>query len=531
MKKFFALLKVSVKSMLLSSSNMGRKNRKKAATGVGVVLLIAGLGLYMSGLYSSMLMQVLAPLQMEVLVFVFMGMGALVGGMLFTAFAAKGVVFGGKDNDLLLSMPVSTTALMASRVTAIYLENLVFSFFILVPAGVVCAVMTQSGAGHHPLFWVRLLLAVLALPLLDTALSVLMGALVAFVSAKLAKGGVIGQNIVMALYLAAVLWFAFNLNGMIEGLAANAAGVKESLSWAAPMLWMADGILGDWTALVLFVLCCAVPFALMVLGLGRVYRKAVTAFAARSARNDYKLSAQSASGQKKALLGMELRRLFGIPMYFWNSCMGLIMLVGMGVAALILRDDLGKMLAMMGGGMPVMPLAALMMGFCLSMVVIAAPSVSLEGKYLWVLREAPVGERALLGLKTGFELMFSAPCTVIAGVCLTIALELSPLEGAVLLLAALLFCAAHAVFGMFIGLAFPKLDAVNETVVVKQSLAVVLGMFVPMAALGLCALLYWLGSMASPVLAMALPLALLAAFTAACGLLLMKKGPGMLRAL
>mgnify|MGYP007025243663 CR=1 FL=1 len=120
MKKFLALLKVSVKSMLLSSSNMGRKNRKKAATGVGVVLLIAGLGLYMSGLYSSMLMQVLAPvssngrastasrsrtqnsgwlmqvlapLQMEVLVFVFMGMGALVGGMLFTAFAAKGVVF------------------------------------------------------------------------------------------------------------------------------------------------------------------------------------------------------------------------------------------------------------------------------------------------------------------------------------------------------------------------------------------------------------------------------------------------------
>ena len=525
MRKFFALLKVSVKSMLLSSSNMGRKNRKKAATGVGVAVLIAFLGLYMSGMYSSLLMSVLAPVHMESLVFIFMGIAALVGGMIFTAFAAKGVVFGGKDNDLLLSMPVSTTALMASRVTAIYLENLLFSFFILGPAGAVCAFMTESGVGHSALFWVRLLIAVLALPLLDTALSVLMGALVAFVSAKLAKGGVIGQNIVMALYLAAVLWFAFNLNGMIEGLAANAAGVKESLSWAAPMLWMADGILGDWTALVLFVLCCAVPFALMVLGLGRVYRKAVTAFAARSARNDYKLSAQSASGQKKALLGMELRRLFGIPMYFWNSCMGLIMLVGMGVAALILRDDLGKMLAMMGGGMPVMPLAALMMGFCLSMVVIAAPSVSLEGKYLWVLREAPVGERALLGLKTG------APCAAIAGACLTVALELSPLEGAVLLLAALLFCAAHAVFGMFIGLAFPKLDAVNETVVVKQSLAVVLGMFVPMGLLGLCALLYWLGGMVNGALAMALPLAALAAFMGACALILGKRGPAMLRSL
>ena len=530
MKKFLTLLKVSVKSMLLSSSNMGRKNRKKAATGLGVVLLIAGLGLYMSGLYSSMLMQVLAPLHMEVLVFVFMGMGALVGGMLFTAFAAKGVVFSGKDNDLLLSMPVSTTALMASRVTAIYLENLVFSFFILAPAGVVCAIMTQSGVGHDPLLWVRLLLAVLALPLLDTALSVLMGALVAFVSAKLAKGGVIGQNIVMALYMAAVLWFAFNLNGMIEGLAANAMGVKESLSWAAPLLWMADGIIGDWAALLLFALCCAVPFALMVLGLGRVYRKAVTAFAARSTRNDYKLSAQSASGQKKALLGMELRRLFGIPMYFWNSCIGLMMLVAMGVAALVMRNDLRMYLGMLEG-FPLMPMAALAMGLCLSMVVIAAPSVSLEGKYLWILREAPVGERTLLGLKTGFELMFSIPCTVIAGVCLTIALELSPLEGAVLLLTALLFCAAHAAFGMLVGLAFPKLDAVNETVVVKQSLAVILGMFVPMAALGVCALLYWLGGMLVEWAALALPVAVLAVLAAVCTVMLAKRGPAMLRAL
>ena len=342
MKKFFALLKVSVQSMLLSSTNSQGRGKKKAATGLGAMVIIAFLGLYLSGFYSYALMDALAPSHMEILVFIFMAIAALVGGLLFTTFAVKGVVFGGKDNDLLLSMPVSTTALMASRVTAIYLENLVFSFFILVPAGVVCAVMTQSGAGHSPLFWVRLLLAVLALPLLDTALSVLMGALVAFVSAKLAKGGVIGQNIVMALYLAAVLWFAFNLNGMIEGLAANAAGVKESLSWAAPMLWMADGILGDWTALVLFVLCCAVPFALMVLGLGRVYRQAVTAFQARAARNDYKLSAQAASGQKKALLAKEAKRFFGTPMYFWNSGLGLMMLLAAGVAALASGDYLER---------------------------------------------------------------------------------------------------------------------------------------------------------------------------------------------
>ena len=148
MKKFFALLKVSVKSMLLSSTNSQGSSRKKAATGVGAMLLIAFLGLYLSGFYSSMLMHALAPVHMEVLVFIFMGMGALVGGLLFTTFAVKGVVFGGRDNDLLLSMPVNSTMLMASRVAAIYLENLLFSLFVLAPAGAVCAFMTQSGVGH-----------------------------------------------------------------------------------------------------------------------------------------------------------------------------------------------------------------------------------------------------------------------------------------------------------------------------------------------------------------------------------------------
>lgn len=530
MKKFFALLKVSVKSMLLSSTSSQRSSRKKAATGVGAMVLIAFLALYMSGLYSSLLMSVLAPIHMEVLVFIFMGMGALVGGLLFTTFAVKGVVFGGRDNDLLLSMPVGSTMLMASRVTAIYLENLLFSLFVLGPAGAVCAFMTQSGVGRSLLFWVRIIVAVLALPLLDTALSVLFGALVAFLSARVSKGA-LGQNIVMAVYLAAVFWFAFNLNGMIEGLAANAAGVKESLSWAAPMLWMADGIMGDWGRLLAFAACCVIPFALVVFGLGKVYRQAVTAFAARSARNDYKLSAQAASGQKKALLAKEAKRFFGTPMYFWNSGLGLIMLVAAGVAALVMRDALRQQIGMFGGALPVMPLAALVMGFCLCTCLITAPAISLEGKYLWILREAPLEESALLWIKVGFQLLLSLPCTVIGGVCIAIAVELPLWQGAVLVASMLIFAVGQAVFGMLAGLAFPKLDAVNETVVMKQSLAVFLGMLVPMAVLGLCGLLYWLGGRLAAWAALALPLALLAALTAVCVLILVKRGPAMLRAL
>lgn len=483
MKTFLVLLKVSTRSMLLSSTNSRGRSKKKAATGLGAIFIIAFLGLYLSGLYSSMLMDALAPSHMEVLVFIFMGMAALAGGVLFTTFAVKGVVFGGKDNDLLLSMPVSSTLLMTSRVFAIYLENLLFTFFVLVPAGAVCTLMTQSGVGRDLLFWVRLIIAVLALPMLDTALSVLLGALVAFLSAKVSRGA-LGQNIVMGLFLIIVFYFSFNLNGMISGLAANAAGVRSSLSWAAPILWMGEGIMGDWGRLLAFAACCIISFILVILGLGRVYCQAVTAFTARATRNNYKLSSQSASSQWKALLKKEAQRFFGTPMYFWNAGIGLIMLLAAGVASLVMRDKLLATIGIANGALPAFLIAASIICFCLCTCPITAPSISLEGKYLWILREAPMGESSMIWLKVGFQLMLTLPCTVITGLCISMAIGFTLWQAVSLLLATLLFAIGHAAFGMLMGLCFPKLDAVNETVVIKQSLATTLGMFAPMAVLG-----------------------------------------------
>lgn len=530
MKKFFALLKVSVRSMLLTSSGAGRGKRKKAASGVGAMVLIAFLGLYLSGIYSSMLLSVLAPVGMEVLVFIFMGMGALVGGLLFTVFAVKGVVFGGRDNDLMLSLPVSSTMLMASRVVAIYLENLIFSFFVLLPAGAACALLSESGLGRDVLFWVRLLLTALALPLLDTALSVLLGAAVAFLSVKVSKKA-LGQNIVMGLFMVAVFWFSFNLNGMIEGLAVNAADIKASLTWALPLVWMGEGITGSWGALLAFAACCVVPFALVVFGLGRVYRRAVTAFQSRAAASDYKLSAQSAAGQKKALLQKEAKRFFGTPMYFWNAGLGLLLLLVMAAAALIKQRDLRELAELTGGQLPVLPLAMAAIGFCLCTCVISAPSFSLEGRCFWILREAPVEEKTLIWVKTGFQLLLELPCALAAAVCLAAALGLPLWQGAVLLAATVPFAVGQACFGTLMGLAFPKLDAANETMVVKQSMAVFLAMFVPMGALALAGLLYALGGLLSPAAALAFPLALLYMLAAMCAGILSMRGPRMIRAL
>lgn len=218
-------------------------------------------------------------------------------------------------------------------------------------------------------------------------------------------------------------------------------------------------------------------------------------------------------------------------MYFWNAGIGLVMLLAAGVASLVMKEKLLAYAEMPGIHLPLLPMAAVVIGFCLCICPIAAPSVSLEGKYLWILRESPIEESSLLWIKVGFQLLLTLPCTVTAGMCVSVAFGFALWQTVALLSATLLFAAGHAAFGMLMGLCFPKLDAVNETVIIKQSMAAVLAMFVPMALLGMAAGLYYWGSKMAQWIGLALPIMLFAVFAAVCTLILARQGTSMLRKL
>ena len=539
MKKFWVLTRLGFQSLLLRSSGGARSKRKKlrVTTALGAAALIALIGLYLSGVYSWMLLEVLAPIHMESLLFMFMGLASLVMGVMYTAFAVKNTVYGGDDNDLLLSMPVSSTTLMLSRVAAIYAESFLFSFFILVPAGVACAIVSKTGAGRTVGFWVRMLIATVTLPMLDTALSLLLGAGIAALSTRVTKKS-IGQTLVMGLYLAVIFYFSFNISGMIEKLALNAMKVRTALGAARPVAWLADGILSSWGDILRFALLCVAAMAVAVLVLGALYRKAVSAFAAQSARNDYRLSGQRAAGQVKALLGKEARRFFGSAMYFWNAALGTVMLAAGSIALVVKRADVMPLLRMMEiDDMRILPLIGMgIVGFCLSTTLIAAPSVSLEGRNLWVLREAPVTTRTLLRIKTGFELMAVLPSIALTMVCVALSGLLSATECLTLAVFALVFAVGHAAFGMLMGLRFARLDAPNEAVVIKRSLLGFLAVFVPMFELVVAGVLGWLLSRAVPGWGAIEGIergliGFTCVFAAVSALVLIKKGEGMFNAL
>lgn len=486
MKKFKALFVVNLKAVLLSSSMGGRGGTKRKVTGLGLLVLLAFLALMLSCSYSFAFAFQLAPLGMAGLVLSLMAVLATAMGTMFTVFAVQGVVFGGRDNDLMLSMPISAFQLMLARVSALALENLVFSLFVMLPA---VAAYSWAAEALNAGVVLRGVLAAVVLALLPTTLALVLGFALTWLSAKISRGKALARNLLYFLFFGGIMAGSFRMSFLMSDLAEHAAGIQSGFAgWGLPFLLLQEGVQGDWLSLLGFAAVCIVPFFLVVWLFGGRYKAMVTAMAGRCARSDYRLGRQTASGAVKALLGKEARRFFTTTMYLMNAGIGLIFTVAAGVALIFMGGELAPMMEQFG--LPLAPLLALTLGFCLSMSAISASSVSLEGKYLWILKEAPVSTRQVLRVKWGFHLLAALPCALAGSVCAALGGALPLGEGLALVLVCAAFVLFHAPFGLLVNLCFPKLDAVSETAVVKQSMAAFLGIFAPLLLIAACGGLY-----------------------------------------
>ena len=108
---------------------------------------------------------------------------------------------------------------------------------------------------------------------------------------------------------------------------------------------------------------------------------------------------------------------------------------------------------------------------------LSAPSVSLEGKNLWLLQAMPVSGRQVLEAKLRFHFVM----TIVPAVPLLIAVEwligAEPVEGLMIAVSAVLFIFFMAEVGLALNLKMPNLTWTSEAVPVKQSAGVMISLF------------------------------------------------------
>lgn len=478
------MLKTLVKIRLLAlwNSMFTRLRRGKSVNGVamavGAVLLMALLMVSIGSMLLPLAMT-LPQFGLGWLHFAIAGLLAVVLCFVGSIFVTKEQLFNAKDNALLLSMPVPPRYILISRLLMLLILNYLYSTMVLLPAMVVYCIFASVTL---PLV-LAFLLAALLLPLVSMAASCLCGWLLAVITARMRRTSLISTVLLMGFFLL-YFYVVTNLSDYLTQLLENGTAVAAAFQRALPPLYyFGSGITGNWLHLLLFALICLVPFGLVCLLLSRSFRYVVTGNRG-AVRVQYREKQLKTASLRMALLKKECTRFFSNSMYMLNSGLGAVMQIIFAVFLLIRGEALlGELLQvpMLQSLLPVMICAVGC--FCAVLTNTTAPSISLEGKSIVLLRSLPVSATDVFWAKLGVNLMIGVPPIIVLGIAAAVALPLSLLETAAVLLLPLAVQVFAALLGLIANLHMPRFDWINETVVIKQSGSAFVAMFGGMAAL------------------------------------------------
>lgn len=473
------LLKKQLAEIFRSYFYDAKKNkaRSKAAV-IGYIILFAAVMLGLLGgiftFLSASICGAMSAVGMDWLYFALMGLLAVLLGAFGSVFNTYSGLYLAKDNDLLLSMPIPVRVIMASRLLSVYLMGLMYSGVVIIPAVIVYWVKVSASASAV----VGGILFVLLISVFVMTLSCALGWVVAKISLKLKNKSFI-TVLVSLLFFGAYYFFYFKAQVVIRDLIANAAVYGARIQGAAyPVYLFGRAATGDLSALLIVTAVVATLFALMWYLISRSFLRLATA-TGRAERRVYRESASKQRSIGSALLRKELGRFTSSPNYMLNCGMGVLMLL-LGGAALLWKG--GSFLPAMNDafdGRPGCAAALLCAIVCAlaSMNDMAAPSVSLEGKNLWLMQSLPVTPWQVLRAKLSVQLLLTGVPVLFCALCILLVYPCGAVEGLFLVLLPLLYTLFSALLALTLGLKMPNLAWTNELTPIKQSACVAISLF------------------------------------------------------
>ena len=453
------------------------KARTKGAT-IGyivmfVLLMVCLLGT-MFGVLSNTMCGPLAEMGMDWLYFVIMGMMAVFLGAFGSVFNTYSGLYLAKDNDLLLSMPIPVRVIMTSRLLSVYLMGLMYSGIVILPAILVYWFTVPVTAGRI-LGGVVLLVDI---SLFVLTLSCALGWVVAKISLKLKRKSFI--TVIVSLVFFGLYYFVcFRSQAMITDLLLNAEDVGNRIKGIYPLYLFGRVGCGDGVAMLIVSAVVIALLALVWYLIARSFLHIATA-SGNTAKTVYHEKAVKPVSADAALLRKELGRFTASPLYMLNCGLGTVFLVVLAVLALIKGREVFLMMnALFAGGEGfVTVLAALCLCLLAGSNDISTPSVSLEGKSLWIAQSLPIDPWQALRAKLRMHLLITELPLVVCAVCVAAVSGAALPEIVMMLVTPMVYVVLSATFGLFMGLKRPNLNWTSEVAPIKQGLAVFLSMFV-----------------------------------------------------
>lgn len=475
------LLKKQIGEIFRSYFYDAKKNKARsfaqtiAFTALFVLLMVGLLG----GVFAYLAYSMCAPLAdvgMSWFYFTILSLIAIALGVFGSVFNTYSGLYLAKDNDLLLSMPIPTGVIIASRLLAVYLMGLMYSAIVIVPAVIVYFIVVPLTFSAV----VGSILLIIDISIFVLILSCLLGLVVAKISVKLKNKSFITVFISL-IAIAAYYFVYYKAQAWISELVSGAAVYGEKLRGKAyPLYLLGRTGVGDVTAMIIITASVAVLFGLTWLVLSKSFTGIATSVSTSSvSKSRIKEKAAHRKSPGAALLGREFARFTASPNYMLNCGLGILFIPIIGVLLLVkgsalvetINDALG-----VGYNFPAV-LACAAACAAASMNDMTAPSVSLEGKTLPITQSLPINPWHILRAKLLMQTILTDIPLIFCSVCILAAVPCDIPTAVLTLLIPLLFSAFSACLGLALGLKRPNLTWTSEIMAVKQGLAVMITLF------------------------------------------------------
>lgn len=448
--------------------------RKSGTATILYILLFAGVFVFIGIAFASIckpLITAFHPVGLDWLYFSITAVLSVMLGVFGSVFNTYAGLYKAEDNDFLLSLPIKPVFIVSARLIGVFLTGLIYELPVIIPA----VIVYWSTAGATISAALIQIAGILVIALLILSISCIFGYIVAVIAAKI-KNKAFVSAIAAVLFLVLYYTVYFKVNVLIGNIVDNADTFGQKIKSSTFLLYhLGNGLSEDIKSFLIVsgIIIAAALIAFVVLE--RNFVKLASS-SHTQIRGKPKAKIANAKKPKSALLKKELKRFTSSAVYLMNCGLGVIIMPVAAVLTAVKADTIISAINEISADIPniknTLPmLVTAMICIICAINAVTAPSVSLEGKNIWVTQSLPVNTALILNAKVDLGVMINSVPALVSALIMCIALKLEPLSIILSLLTVWIYIWLNSRLGLMMNLKFPNLSWTNENIPVKQSMS------------------------------------------------------------
>ena len=487
MKKYFSLLKAS----MTEGMNLFKVSTKKKNAFTKIVLPIILAFLLMGAMYSysELIMEQLESVNMEFVLLTLFIIVTSIMTLVEGIYKSGNLLFNCKDDNLLLSLPIKKGTILFIRVFKFYVFELLYNSVFLLPAMLVYVIHMKPGITYY----ITSFIGLLVFPIIPILISCLIGTFITSVASRF-KGKNYVQTLITMVFILCIMYFSYNSQKLVMNIAQNASSINVFLTKiyypAGTYIELITKF--NFIKLLEFIVVNLSLFIVTIILIGRVYfniNSSIKSIKINKLSKNYKIKT---STPIKALIKKEFTRFINSTVFVTNAGFGLVLfIVGTilvsvkfdSIAQMLIKNDLTIDLEYIKSCMPV-----ILFGFiCFTsfMTSITSSMISLEGKSFNILKSLPIKPYKIIKSKVLTAIIIMLPCILVGDIIVFIRFKFDLQSIILILLASILLPLIAETMGIIINLKYPRMDAKNDTEVVKQSMSSAISVFLGMGIISI----------------------------------------------